>query len=102
MASELEKLDLDLPFWGRIVVFIVNLLPIPAWIKLVIPIIIAIIQKLPREERAAARQELMDAAKQAGRDKNADALMPLVKKHCWGGMCGPGLVGDAARDKDWS
>jgi hypothetical protein len=92
--------NLDLPFWGRIVVFIINLLPIPAWIKVVIPVIIALIEKLPREQRLAARQELVDAARKAKSDGNASALMPILHKHCSGVACPPGLVGDSAREND--
>lgn len=92
--------NLDLPFWGRIIVFIINLLPIPAWIKVVIPIIIAIIEKLPRDQRAAARQELVAAAMQAKKDGNAAALLPVLHKHCSGVACAPELVGDATREND--
>lgn len=95
-----QDTNLDLPFWGRIVVFIVNLLPIPAWIKVVIPIIIALIEKLPKDQRQAARDELLQAAKAAKATGNADALLPILHKHCSGVACGPGLVGDAAREND--
>lgn len=82
------ELELDVPFWAKIVVFFLRFIPgIPGWIVTALPIIIALIDKLPFFERRQARKELLTAAKEAAKTGSADPLKPVFKKVCVGSVC---------------
>jgi flagellar biosynthesis component FlhA len=83
-----KELDLNVPFWAKIVVFLLRFIPgIPAWVITALPVIIAIIDKLPWFERKQARRELIEAAKESVRAKSPEPLKPVFKKVCVGSVC---------------
>lgn len=90
-----DGLDLHLPLWGKLIIFASKFFPIPGWLKSLLPIAIGLIAKLPRE----AKDEVQQAARNSIRQGNADALVPIFKKHCSGIGCPPDLVGDRARER---
>ncbi|NJM54545.1 MAG: hypothetical protein HC841_00235 [Verrucomicrobiae bacterium] len=82
------ELDLNIPFWAKLVVFFLKFIPgIPGWIITALPIIIALIEKLPFGERKKARQELIEAARVAAKTKSAEPLKPVFKRVCVGSVC---------------
>lgn len=89
---------LKIPWWGRVLIFIVKLLPLPPWIKLILPIIIGIIEAIPdRSERQAARREMEEAARAAKGGDNSK-IEQVVKKH-WRRRCeGVGCQSDLVRE----
>jgi hypothetical protein len=92
LAGEIKDgLNLKVPLWGKILSFAVNFLPIPPWLKVLLPVVIGLIERLPHGEKQAAKAALMAAAKEAKRTGNADALVPVVKQYCSGMGCPPEL-----------
>jgi hypothetical protein len=88
LGTAKTELNLDVPFWAKIVLFFLKFIPgIPGWLIAALPIIIGIIEKLPLGERRAARRELVDAAKEAAKTKSVDPLKPVFKRVCVGSVC---------------
>lgn len=88
---------LDVPWWAKALAFIVKFLPLPPWIKLLIPLIIQIIEAIPsREERKAAKREITEAVELA-KDGYTKPLEDVVskhwKRHCDGVACPADLKG---------
>jgi hypothetical protein len=81
---------IKIPWWAKILVFIVRFLPLPpglVWIKAVLPAIIAAIEALPAHERQSAREELVAAAEQARKTGDAQNLALVLRKRCTGIAC---------------
>lgn len=97
-----DELGLKIPLWGKVLVLFSKFLPIPPWLKAILPVIIGIIEALPKWQRTQAKEELVTASRDSVRQGSAQPLLPVVKKHCSGIGCPPNLVGDSARQSDWS
>lgn len=83
-----QKLAIDVPFWAKIVVFFLRLIPgVPGWVITALPFIIGLIDKLPLFERKAARKDLIAAVKQAAKTQSVEPLRPVFKRVCVGSVC---------------
>jgi flagellar biosynthesis component FlhA len=88
LGTAKTELNLDVPFWAKLLLFFLKFIPgIPGWIIAALPIVIGIIEKLPFVERRAARKELMDAAKTAAKTKSTEAVEAVFKRVCVGSVC---------------
>jgi hypothetical protein len=92
-------LDLHLPLWGKLLVFGARFLPIPGWLKALLPIAIGLIEALPKQQRTEAKKEIKRAAQESVRSGNAENLVRTYRQRCSGIGCPPDLVGDRAREE---
>lgn len=88
LGTAKTELNLDVPFWAKVVLFFLKFIPgIPGWLIAALPIIIGIIEKLPFAQRRAARRELVDVAKQAAKTKDTAPVEAMFKRVCVGSVC---------------
>jgi hypothetical protein len=85
------NLNLNIPLWGKILVFGAKFLPIPAWLKAMLPIVIGVIESLPHGQKESAKTELVAAAKEARRTGSAAPLVPVMKRYASGVGSAPDL-----------
>ena len=75
------KKVIDLPWWADLLLWIVNILPLPVWVKAVINLIKKIIETIPDPtERETAKKELNEAAKLSLKKKDDAPLKDFIIK----------------------
>lgn len=80
----------QVPFWAKALLFVVRMLPIPAWIKLLVEAVIYFIDRLPEPEKSMAKAELKAAVK----TRDAKEIERVAKKICYGVGCPPDTKGE--------